>query len=216
MYVCVCVCCAVVYAFAVCKGVEAHDMQHFLHEIFNYLRFLVCMCLRYCTCVCVHEHVCVFRRVLLVLCLPVCVAEAWNDPGSLGNKPFETRDLVPYMYYVDHDHNCDLTIVQKNVNQNPLNRIGIFWYHFTPRKLLSWYQKICSNRSTLAVRLFGFFFFFGGGSTLYLSTSACNDQTFHNRHLKGVKLTTPSPQNIHSKSPVRMGLKGKFSSGTEF
>ena len=52
MYVCVCVrvCvhCAVVYGFAVCKGLEAHDiMQHFQHviqEIFIFLRFLVCMC----------------------------------------------------------------------------------------------------------------------------------------------------------------------------
>ena len=58
-------------------------------------------------CVCV----CVFRLVLLVLCLPVCVGETLHDPGSLGNKPFETRDPVPYMYYVAHCHNCDLTIV---------------------------------------------------------------------------------------------------------
>ena len=38
-----------------------------------------------------------------------------------------------------HGHNCDLTIflnrkMPANKN-NPLNRIGIFWYHFTPRKL---------------------------------------------------------------------------------
>ena len=56
MGVCVCVCvCVCVYAFAVCKRLEAHDiMQHFQHviqEIFNYLRFLVCMCLRVCVCV---------------------------------------------------------------------------------------------------------------------------------------------------------------------
>ena len=41
----------------------------------------------------------------------VCVGETLHDPGSLGNKPFETRDRVPYMYYVAHCHNCDLTIV---------------------------------------------------------------------------------------------------------
>ena len=27
---------------------------------------------------------CLARRVLLVLCLPVCVAETLHDPGSLG------------------------------------------------------------------------------------------------------------------------------------
>ena len=105
-------CCAVVYAFAVCKGAEAHDiMQHFQHviqEIFNYLRFLVCMCLRYCVCACASLCVYVFR---LVLCLPVCVGETLHDPASLGNKPFETRDHVPYTYNVVHCHNCDLTIV---------------------------------------------------------------------------------------------------------
>ena len=46
-----------------------------------------------------------FRLVLLVLCLPVCVGETLHDPGSLGNKQFETRDFVA------HCHNCDLTIV---------------------------------------------------------------------------------------------------------
>ena len=39
--------------------------------------------------------VCVFRLGLLVLCLPVCVGETLHDPGSLGNKPFVTRYLVP-------------------------------------------------------------------------------------------------------------------------
>ena len=71
------------------------------------------MCLRYCVgvrqIVCVHVFV--FRLVLLVLCLPVCVGETLHDPGSLGNKPFETRDHVSYMYYESHCRNCDLTIV---------------------------------------------------------------------------------------------------------
>ena len=105
-------------------------------QIFNYLRFLVCMCLRYCVCVrelvcvcvCVCACVCVCVCVcvvcvcvcvracvcvcggggvvcvcvclglcyLHVLCLPVWVGETLHAPGSLGNKPFETRDLVPY------------------------------------------------------------------------------------------------------------------------
>ena len=35
--------------------------------------------------------------------LLVYVAKARHDPCSLGNEPFETRDLVPgYMYYVEH------------------------------------------------------------------------------------------------------------------
>ena len=82
MYVCTCVLCCCACLCYVCKGLEAHDMmQHFLHviqEIFDYLRFLVCMCLRYFMYVRVYARacVCVFRRVLLVLCLPVCVAEA--------------------------------------------------------------------------------------------------------------------------------------------
>ena len=67
--------------------------------------------LRVCVCVCVCELLCAFRRVLLALCLPVCVADTLHDPGSLGPKPFETRDLFPYMYHVDHGHNCNLTIV---------------------------------------------------------------------------------------------------------
>ena len=43
-------------------------------------------------------------------CLFACVAEVRHDM-SLGNKPFQTRDLVPYMYHVEHGQNCDLTIV---------------------------------------------------------------------------------------------------------
>ena len=37
----------------------------------------------------------------------MCVGETSHDPDSVGNKPFETRDLVPYIYYVAHFH-CDL------------------------------------------------------------------------------------------------------------
>ena len=52
--------------------------------------------------------VCVFRLVLLVLCLPVCVGETLHDPGSLGNKPLY-RDIL--FHYEARCHNCDLTIV---------------------------------------------------------------------------------------------------------
>ena len=81
--------------------------------VFALLR--VCVYVREFVCVCVC--VCMFRFVLLVLCLPVWVGETLYDPGSLGNNPFETRDLVPLIHV-------------------PLHRIGIFWYQFTPRKLL--------------------------------------------------------------------------------
>ena len=63
-----------------------------------------------------------FRLVLLVFCLPVWVGETLHDPGSLGNKPFETRDLVPYLYYVAYCHNCDLNIVWKNTYQSKSTR----------------------------------------------------------------------------------------------
>ena len=73
-----------------------------------YVLALLCACV----CMCVHELVCVCLGVCYFgMCLLVCVAEALHDSCSLGNKPFETIDLVPYMYYVEHCHNCDLTIV---------------------------------------------------------------------------------------------------------
>ena len=61
-------------------------MQHFQHviqEIFNYLRLLVCMCLRYCVCARACVCACVFR---LVWCLPVWVGETLHDPGM---QPWE-------------------------------------------------------------------------------------------------------------------------------
>ena len=60
----------------------------------------VCVCV--CVCVCVSVCVCA--------CVFVYVAEA-HDPCSLKYKPYETRDLVPYLYHVERGHNCDLTIV---------------------------------------------------------------------------------------------------------
>ena len=60
----------------------------------KHCRFLVCVCVGVCCA-----------------CLFVCVAEARQDPCSLGNKPFQTRDLVPYLYHMEHGRNCDLTIV---------------------------------------------------------------------------------------------------------
>ena len=49
-------------------------------------------------------HTCVHKSVgvcVLFVCvrLLVYVAEARHDPCSLGNKPFEMRDLVPYVQY---------------------------------------------------------------------------------------------------------------------
>ena len=103
-----CVCCAVLYAFSVFKGVESHDiMQHFQHvilEICNYLRF-VGVCLRY-NCVGVRQLVCACVFVfMLVLC---CVyLFAWEKHYMSHLK----RDIVSYMYFESHCHNCDLTIV---------------------------------------------------------------------------------------------------------
>ena len=97
-----------------------------------------CVCACVCVCVCVCVSVCVCACVCVYVfclsrCLFVCIAEAQNDPYSLGNKPFHTRDLVP----------CNKVIVvirplfrKMAANQKPLNQIGIFWYQFTPRKLL--------------------------------------------------------------------------------
>ena len=83
----------------------------------------VCVCARarvcVCVCVCVRACVCVWGGggwlwacvFCVSRCLFVCVAEAQHDPCSLGNKPFQTREIVPYPYHVEHSHNCDLTIV---------------------------------------------------------------------------------------------------------
>ena len=66
----------------------------------------VCVCVCVCVCVSVGVYMfCVYR------CLFVRIAEAQNNPRSLWNKPFQTRDLVPYLYHVEQSHNCDLTIV---------------------------------------------------------------------------------------------------------
>ena len=182
MFVCVCVCVCVcacvrvcvwaVYAFAVCKRAEAHDMHHFQHviqEIFYYLRSLgvyVFALLR----VCAWAWACVFRFVLLVLCLPVWVGKALHDPSSLGNKPFETRDLVPYTCAM-----WSIVIIviwplfrKMPVNQKPLNRIGILWYQFTLRKLL--YLLVSLNLVKFGphwLSVFFFFFFLGGGHPVY-------------------------------------------------
>ena len=95
---CVCVVCVPLLCV---KGVETHEiMQHFQHviqEIFNIcgcfgmcVLALLRVCTRVCVCVCVRFGAC-------YLCM--------------GTSHFQTRDLVPYMYHVDHCHNCDLTIV---------------------------------------------------------------------------------------------------------
>ena len=53
-------------------------------------------------------------------------------------------------------------------NQNPLNRIDIFWNQFTPRKLL--YHVVSVNFVKFGphgLSVFFFFFFFFLGGTLY-------------------------------------------------
>ena len=48
-------------------------------------------------------------------------------------------------------------------NQKQLNQTGMFWYQFTPRKLLYDISKFGQVWSTF-MTFFFFFFFFGGGS----------------------------------------------------
>ena len=109
-HVCVCVCvCAVVYAFAVCKRLEAHDiMQHFQHviqEIINYLRFLcVCDCLIACVRVCARACVCLglcylccvylcgwekhymIRAALGIIRITICDKLDWDLAGNIKAK----------------------------------------------------------------------------------------------------------------------------------
>ena len=54
----------------------------------------VCACVCVCVCVCVCAYVCV---CVLRVSVSERIAESQNEPCSLGNKPFQTRDLVPYM-----------------------------------------------------------------------------------------------------------------------
>ena len=64
----------------------------------------------------------------------------------------QTPRHAKHIYTLTHTHTHTHAIVQKMpVNQKPLKRIGIFWYQFTPRKLLSPGIKIWS---TLAVRFY--------------------------------------------------------------
>ena len=124
-----------------------------------------------CVCVCVRVCVCVFR-----VSVSVCahIAEAQNYPCSLGNRSFQTRVLVHYLYHVEQSHNCDLTIVLKNSCQSkPLNQIGIFWYQFTPRELL--YLMISVNLVHIGCPFFG--------ATLYMKSLIP----------KGKKRKDPSP-----------------------
>ena len=90
-----------------------------------------------CVCVCA---VCV-RECVYVFCVSRClfvrIAEAQNDPCSLGKQA------------ISHERSCSLPVPCNKVkieiqplfrkmaaNQKPLNQIGMFWYQFTPRKLL--------------------------------------------------------------------------------
>ena len=65
----------------------------------------------------------------------------WQKHGNV-RVVLETSHLKREMFFltmydVENCHICDLTIVRKMpVNQKLLNRIGIFWYQFFPRKLL--------------------------------------------------------------------------------
>ena len=135
MCVCVCVCvCAAVYVFVVCAygGRSTWQMQHFQHVIQNLKLSAVSgvynMCLRYCVrvfaCGCSLCHVC-----------------AWQKHDMI-RAALETSNLKREILF----HACFMwsliiiiviwTLFRKMpANQKPLNRIGKFWYHFTPRKI---------------------------------------------------------------------------------
>ena len=81
----------------------------------SFTPLLICHCVCACVCVCLYVCVCVCEFVCVCVCVCVCecvyvfcvsrclflrIAEAQNDPCSLGNKPFHTRDLVHYLYHV--------------------------------------------------------------------------------------------------------------------
>ena len=105
-------------------------------ETFNYLRFSVCMCLSYCVrvfaCVCTSLCVREFVRVCVYLCAwqkhdMICAALAiWNERScSLQCTMWSMVMIWPLFRKMP-------------VNQKTLNQIGIFWYHFTPRNVITW------------------------------------------------------------------------------
>ena len=100
--VCSCVCACVYEEKLVTCEALSKCYSHLYYSV------IVFVCARERVFVCAHKCVYVFR---VSRCLLVRIAESQNEPCSLENKPFQTRDVVPYMYHVEQSHNCDLTIV---------------------------------------------------------------------------------------------------------
>ena len=71
----------------------------------SFTPLLICHCVCACVCVCEFVSACVcVCECVYVFCMSRClfarIVEAQNDPCSLENKPFHTRDLVHYLYHV--------------------------------------------------------------------------------------------------------------------
>ena len=100
----------------------------------------VCACVIACVrvCVCVCELVYVFLWSCNLCCVYLC---AW-EKHSMIRAALGIIHLKRNILFIT----CTMWRIVKiviwplfrkmPVNQNPLNRIGIFWYQFTPRKLL--------------------------------------------------------------------------------
>ena len=118
----------------------------------------------------------------LCVCLLVYVAEARQCPCSLGNKPFETRNLLPYnvrcgeLSYLWSDHGIDWENACQSKTTQP-NRV--FWYQFTPRKLL--YHMILVNLVTFGP--LGLSVFFGPPCIRIYTLSVVKACSLHNSSL---------------------------------
>ena len=148
MCVCVCVLCAVLYAFAVC--VRGRSTWHYAASSKSHSKwFSVCTCLY-----CVRVFVCVCTSLCVWVCLCVCYLcvcvylYTWQKHDN-GRVVLETSRLKREILFLTFTMWRIVICViwplfgKMHVNQKLLNRIGIFWYQFTPRKLL--YHVISVN-----------------------------------------------------------------------
>ena len=133
-----CVCLCVCVCVCVCRNL-------------SFKQLLICrVCVRVCVCVCVCVRVCVC--VYVCVCVRVCV---WGGGGGccpcllafVLNRnttwALETSHLKRDVLFLTCTMWSMVIIIviwplfrKMPANQKPLNRIEIFWYQFTPRKLL--------------------------------------------------------------------------------
>ena len=118
--------------------------------------------------------------------------------------------VQPWKQAISNERSCSLPVPCRTIkviiviwslfrkmaaNQKPLNQIGIFWYQFTPRKLL--YLMISVNWSTLAVRIcFGhsvYIFLISDSPPSWLKERRC-----HNSKPTFVRTTSMQKCNLHT------------------